>query len=95
MHCRDELLQLNQTGPYSLFILKQYPTFITENFYITDPRKLKMEEHLQEYHGKVVKCAEKRRLRDEIDAFVKQIHEMRMDGKVYNILQFSCKLLIN
>lgn len=76
-------MQLNHSGPYSSFILKEYPKFLTENLSIGDLEKLKMQEqNTQEYNRRIADF-EKRRLHAETEAFIKQIHETRINGKIY------------
>ncbi|XP_012527193.1 TBC1 domain family member 31 [Monomorium pharaonis] len=76
-YLRDNLLQLNDNGPYPSFISKEYPKFLAENFSVADLKKLKMQEHLQQYDHRIVNF-EKRRLHAETEAFARQIHERRM-----------------
>lgn len=76
-------MQLNHKGPYPLFISTEYPKFLTENLSIASLDKLKMqEENLQEYKCRVADF-EKRRLHAETEAFARQIHETRINGKIY------------
>lgn len=76
-------MQLNHSGPYPSFILKEYPKFLIENLSIGDLEKLKMQEqNTQEYNHRIANF-EKRRLHAETEAFTKQIHETRMNGKIY------------
>lgn len=82
---RDKLLLLNQTGPYSSFILKEYPKFVIENSCIVDSDKCNVRErYLQDHERKMVEFAERRRLDNEIDAFTRQIHETRLNGRIKN-----------
>jgi len=87
-------LQLNHSGPYSSFISKEYPKFLTENLSIahTDLEKLKMQEqNLQEYNRRIADF-EKRRLHAETEAFDRQIHETRLNGKIYQIFLYFFSL---
>jgi len=83
-------LQLNHTGPYSSFILKEYPKFLIENSNnVTNLAKLKM----QECNHYTADLAERRRLHEENKAFLKQIHDARQNGTICNILS-SIKFLV-
>lgn len=83
------MLQLNNVGPYPLFIKKEYPKFLTENLSIADLRKLKrQEQHLQECNCKIAELAERKRLCAETKAFARQIHETRLNGIQSNFYIF-------
>jgi len=91
-------LQLNHSGPYLSFISKEYPKFITENLSVTDLRKLKMQkQNLQECNRRIADF-EKRRLHAETEAFAKQIHESRLNGKnifIYFLILYIFSTLYN
>ncbi|XP_012234043.1 TBC1 domain family member 31 [Linepithema humile] len=72
-YLRDKLLQLNHTGPYPSFILKEYPKFLIDNS--NNFANLKM----QECNHYTADLAERRRLHEENKAFLKQIHEARQN----------------
>lgn len=81
-------MQLNHSGPYSSFISKEYPKFLAENLSIVDLEKLKMQEqNLQEYNHRIADF-EKKRLHAETEAFERQIHETRLNGKIYQIFLY-------
>lgn len=87
---RDKLLQLNHTGPYPSFILKEYPKFLIENSNdFANSAELKM----QECNHHIVDLTERRRLHEKDKAFLKQIHEARQNGTVHNIFR-SIKFLV-
>lgn len=73
---------MNRTGPYSLFILEEYPKFLTEHLRLTDLEKLKMQAQSQECNHKTAEFAERKRLHQEVQAFAGQIHQTRLNGKV-------------
>lgn len=76
-------MQLNHSGPYLSFISKEYPKFIIENLNIADLGKLKMQEqNLPEYNRRITNF-DKTRLHTETETFPRQIHETKLNGKIY------------
>ncbi|XP_014476273.1 PREDICTED: TBC1 domain family member 31 isoform X2 [Dinoponera quadriceps] len=68
-YLRSEMLQLNETGPYPLFMLKEYPKFLIENSYTSDLKKCKRQGRSQSCNHEIAKSSWK------INTFAKQIHE--------------------
>lgn len=76
-------MQLNHSGPYPSFILKEYPKFIIENLNIADLGKLKMQEqNLQKYNCRIADF-DQRKLHAETEILPRQIHETKLNGKIY------------
>ncbi|XP_011869580.1 PREDICTED: TBC1 domain family member 31 isoform X2 [Vollenhovia emeryi] len=81
-YLRDKLLELNHSGPYPLFISKEYPKLLTENFSVADLEKLKMQKHNLQECNRSIADFEKRRLHAETEAFARQIHESRLNERI-------------
>lgn len=69
-------MHLNHTGPYPLFMLKEYPKFLIEDFYTEDFKKCKAQ-------GQQVCNHETAESGRETDAFVRLIYETRLNGKIF------------
>ncbi|XP_032691022.1 TBC1 domain family member 31 isoform X2 [Odontomachus brunneus] len=72
-YLRSKVLQLTHTGPYPLFMLKEYPKFLIENFCTTDLKKWKAEQHSQNCDHGVAESGQK------TDTFAKQTYETRLN----------------
>lgn len=71
-----------KTGPYIPFLENEFPKFVVDEIRIAQLKKLKDKEGLlREYRLKKLQVIEEKRMRMEGDNFLKQIHDMRLDGK--------------
>ncbi|EFN76927.1 WD repeat-containing protein 67 [Harpegnathos saltator] len=71
---RSELLQLNHTGPYPLFMMKKYPKFLVENFCTADLKEcIAQKQHSQDCNYKIVESNQ------NFNTIAKQIHDTRLN----------------
>lgn len=71
------------TGPYPPFMINDFPKFLTDEISILELEKLKRKRRIiRDYNHKAMKIAETNRLKYEAKAFMNQIHQIRLNGKV-------------
>lgn len=69
-------------GPYPPFLQFEFPHYLTDELRGLNLKKLKEKERrLRGFQLHAMELLEEKRLRAESENFVKQIHEMRLNGK--------------
>lgn len=70
------------TGPYPPFLQFEFPPYLTDELRGLNLKKLRdKERRLRRFQLHAIELLEEKRLRVESENFVKQIHDMRLNGK--------------
>ena len=79
-YLRNELITLPSKGPYTPFMLQDFPKYLTDDISVFELEKLKEKERIMcEHNLKAVELAEAKRLKHEVNAFMNQIHQTRLN----------------
>lgn len=64
-------------------MLNDFPKFLTDDISVSELKKLKEKERIMHEHSQKTKeIAEAKRLKHEVQTFMDQIHQSRLNGKI-------------